>query len=101
MAVIFGTILVLAGFACAVYGVLLVAWANPTTPLPMFTSAPSRPRASVLLNVGAVALVIWGANLMTPEIGAWAFVLLTIAVLGPFIVIRAWHNGRVARGAQR
>ncbi|WP_166789396.1 hypothetical protein [Cryobacterium sp. TMS1-20-1] len=54
-----------------------------------------------MLNVGAVALVIWGANLMTPEIGAWAFVLLTIAVLGPFIVIRAWHNGRVARGAQR
>ncbi|WP_166789395.1 hypothetical protein [Cryobacterium sp. TMS1-20-1] len=44
MAVIFGTILVLAGFAFAVYGVLLVAWANPTTPLPMFTSAPSRPR---------------------------------------------------------
>lgn len=100
MAVIFGTILVLAGFACAVYGVLLVAWANPTTPLPLFTSPPSRPRASVLLNVGAVALVIWGANLLTPDIGAWAFVLLIVAVLLPFFVIRTWHNGRVGAGTQ-
>ncbi|TFB73294.1 hypothetical protein E3O06_08690 [Cryobacterium glaciale] len=96
MAVIFGTILVLAGFACGTFGVLLVARANPTTPLPLFASPPSRPRASVLLNVGAVALVIWGANLMTPDIGAWAFVLLIAAVLVPFIVIRAWHNRRVA-----
>ena len=98
MAVIFGTILVLAGLACGTFGVLVLVRANPTTPLPLFTSAPIRPRASVLLNVGAVALVICGANLMTPDIGAWAFVLLIMAVLGPFIVIRAWHNGRVARG---
>ncbi|TFD06446.1 hypothetical protein [Cryobacterium sp. TMT1-66-1] len=98
MAVIFGTILVLAGFVCGTYGVIVLVRANPTTPLPMFTSPPSRPRASVLLNVGAVALVIWGANLMTPDIGAWAFLLLILAVLGPFIVIRAWHNGRVAAG---
>ncbi|TFC29911.1 hypothetical protein E3O25_03875 [Cryobacterium sp. TMT1-3] len=99
MAVIFGTILVLAGFACGIFGVLSVAWANPTAPLPLFTSPPSRPRASVLLNVGAVALVIWGANLMTPDIGAWAFVLLIAAVLVPFIVIRTWHNRRVAARA--
>ncbi|WP_105034888.1 hypothetical protein [Cryobacterium aureum] len=96
MAVIFGTILVLAGFACGIYAVLQLVWANPAVPLPLFTSPPSRPRASVLLNVGAVALVIWGANLMTPDIGAWAFVLLIVAVLLPFLVIRAWHNGLVA-----
>jgi pilus assembly protein TadC len=48
------------------------------------------------LNVGAIALVIWGANIMTPQIGAWAFALLIAAVLVPFIVIRAWHNRRVA-----
>lgn len=96
MAVIFGTILVLAGFACGVLYVLRLARANPTAPLPLFANPPSRPRASVLLNVGAIGLVIWGANIMTPDIGAWAFVLLIAAVLVPFIVIRAWHNRRVA-----
>ncbi|MDJ0338114.1 hypothetical protein [Cryobacterium sp. PH31-O1] len=96
MAVIFGMILVLAGFACGIFGVLHLVWANPAVPLPMFTSPPSRPRASVLLNVGAVTLVIWGANIMTPDIGAGAFVLLIAAVLVPFFLIRAWHNHRVA-----
>ncbi len=96
MAVIFGTILVLGGFVCGVFYVLRLAWANPTAPLPLFANPPSRPRASVLLNVAAIGLVIWGANIMTPDIGAWAFVLLIAAVLVPFIVIRAWHNRRVA-----
>jgi Flp pilus assembly protein TadB len=100
MAVIFGTILVLAGFACGAFGVLVLARANSTTPLPMFTSAPSRPRASVLLNVGSVALVIWGANIMTPDIGGWAFVVLIVAGLVPFLAVRLWHNRRVAAGTQ-
>ncbi|WP_104191198.1 hypothetical protein [Cryobacterium sp. Y82] len=54
--------LVLAGFACGILAVLHLVWANLAVPLPLFTSPPSRPRASVLLNVDAVALVIWGAT---------------------------------------
>ncbi|TFD22896.1 hypothetical protein [Cryobacterium sp. TMS1-13-1] len=95
MAVIFGTILILAGFACGIVYAVWLARANPAAQIPLLRSATSQPRAATLLNIGAVALVIWGANLMTADVGPWAFVLLIIAVLAPFNVIRFWHNARV------
>jgi len=96
MALLFGTILVVAGFVCAVLSVVKLAKANPTAVLPLFAAAPSRPRASIVFNICATVFIVWGANIMTPEIGAWAFVLLIVAVLTPFITIRAWHNHQLA-----
>ena len=99
MAMVFGTLLVLAGFCCSISSALRLARANPAEALPMFRSAPSQPRASTLLNLAGIALVIWGANLMTPSIGAWAFALLVVTALGPFVVVRRWHNHRVTAAA--
>ena len=96
MAIIFGTILVLAGFACGIVYSVWLSRANAAVQIPLLRTAPTQPRASTLLNIGAVALVIWGANVMTADIGPWAFVLLLVAVLVPFNVIRFWHNRRVA-----
>ncbi|TFD65617.1 hypothetical protein [Cryobacterium ruanii] len=99
MAVIFGTILVLAGFVCGIGYAVRLSRANPGVVIPLLRTAPSQPRASTLLNIGAVALVIWGANLMTADVGPWAFVLLIIAVLVPFNLVRFWHNRRVANAS--
>ena len=99
MAVIFGTILVLAGFACGIVYAVWLSRVNAGVVIPLMRTARSQPRASTLLNIAAVALVIWGANLMTAQIGPWAFVLLIIAVLVPFNLVRFRHNRRVA--AQR
>jgi Flp pilus assembly protein TadB len=96
MAVIFGTILILAGFACGMVYSVWLSRANAAEQIPLLRSAPNQPRASTLLNIGAVALVIWGANLMTADVGPWAFALLIIAVLVPFNLVRFWHNRRVA-----
>ena len=96
MAVIFGTILVLTGFACGIVYVVWLSRANAGVVIPLMRTAPTQPRASTLLNIGAVALVIWGANLMTAAVGPWAFVLLIVAVLMPFNVVRFWHNRRVS-----
>ena len=101
MAVIFGTILVLAGCFCSISSVVRLTRANPATTLPLFRSAPSQPQASNLLNLAGIALIIWGANLMTPTIGAWAFALLIVTALGPFFVIRRWHNARVGAHGER
>ena len=98
MAVIFGTLLVLAGCLCSISSVVRLARANPATTLPLLKSAPSQPFASTLLNLAGIALVIWGANLMTPTIGGWAFALLIVTALGPFFVVRRWHNQRVTAG---
>ncbi len=96
MAVIVGSILVLAGCICAVISVVRLARANTNVVLPLFAAAPSRPISSVVFNISAVVLVIWGANIMTPQIGGWAFALLIVAVLLPFIAVRAWHNHNVS-----
>ena len=101
MAVIFGTILVLAGFACGIVYAVRMSRANLGVLLPLMRSAPNQPRASTLVNIGAVALVIWGANLMTAQVGPWAFLLLIIAVLVPFNLVRFRHNRRVAAQGQR
>ncbi|WP_158253137.1 hypothetical protein [Cryobacterium sp. Y62] len=101
MAMIFGTILVLAGFTSGIVYAVWLARVNPAAQIPLLRTAPSQPQASTLLNIGAVALVIWGANLMTADIGPWAFVLLIIAVLVPFNVIRFWHNARVGAHGER
>ena len=96
MAIIYGSIFVLAGFIAAVFSALQLARANPSVPLPLFAAAPNRPRISIFLNVGSTALVIWGANIMTSGLGPWVFLLLFVALLAPFLVIRTWHNRRVA-----
>jgi Flp pilus assembly protein TadB len=101
MAVIFGAILVLAGFACGIVYAVWLSRANAEVLIPLLRTARTQPRASTWLNIGAVALVIWGANLMTAEVGPWAFVLLGGAVLVPFNLVRFWHNRRVTAGAQR
>ncbi|MDJ0376319.1 hypothetical protein [Cryobacterium sp. PH31-L1] len=101
MAVIFGAILILFGFACGIAYAVWLSRANAGVVIPLMRTAPTQPRASTLLNIGAVVLVIWGANLMTAEVGPWAFVLLFIAVLVPFNLVRFRHNARVDALAQR
>ena len=95
MAAVFGTLLVLAGFAGGIVYAVWLSRANSGVVIPLLRTAPSQPRASTVLNIGAVALVIWGANLLTPEVGFWAFVVLIVALLVPFNLVRFRHNRRV------
>ncbi|WP_104127376.1 hypothetical protein [Cryobacterium sp. Y57] len=47
---------------------------------------------------GGIGYAVWLVR-ANAEVGPWAFVLLGIAVLVPFDLVRVWHNRRVT--AQR
>jgi len=97
---IVGLIMIVASAVCSVAAVRLTSKSNPGVLIPLMSNPPSRSRLSTVFTIGALVLMIWGGNLADDVIGPWVFVILIVVVLGPYLVVRLWHNRRVAAAAR-
>ena len=93
---IVGLIMIVASAVCSVAAVRLTSRTNPGVLVPLMSNPPTRSRLGTALTFGALALMIWGGNLADDVLGPWVFAILIVVVLGPYLVVRAWHNRRVA-----
>ncbi|TDW30629.1 hypothetical protein [Cryobacterium psychrophilum] len=94
---ILGIIMIVASAVCSVASVRLTSRANPGVHIPLWSNPPSRSRAGTVLTVSTLVLMIWGGNLATEQLGSFVFLILIAVVVGPYLVVRLFHNRTVAR----
>ena len=96
---VIGLIMIVASAVCSVAAVRQTSRANPGVFIPLMSNPPTRSRLGIGLTFGALALMIWGGNLADDVLGPYVFAILIVVIVGPYLVVRALHNRRVAAAA--
>jgi hypothetical protein len=100
MAIVMGILSCLVGAILAAQSARIRARANPSVPLPVWTTPPNRPVRANLLQGAAGGLMVLGTVLIIQVVG-YAGLLVMLPFWLPAILVMLRHNRLVAASRSR